>query len=333
VNQASGCAYIFSPPDQAVPAGGGSFSIDVTANSPDCTWTASSQADWVTSVSGSATGSGVITYSVLPNTGPENTGIIDIGGQAFTVTRKSGCTFTITPEGFIPLPSTGGSGTFTVTASDSLCPWTVESGDPLWLITTGSATGPGSGTYKAEPNLGIPRTSTVNLGTQSFTVNQDSGCAYVFSPPGRIVPAGGGSFSIGVEANSPGCTWTATSGDDWITPVSGAATGNGVVTYSVIPNTGPESAGAIHIGGQVFSVTQVEAKITLTTASCSPGGEMSPEGEIAAFAGSALTFYMYPDPGFVVMDVLVDGQSMGPMNSLTLMNLQEDHTIHVIFGN
>ncbi|MBI5103224.1 MAG: Ig-like domain-containing protein, partial [Nitrospirae bacterium] len=335
VNQASGCAYIVSPSRQTVSAGGGSFSIGVTPNSPACAWTASTEEDWITQVAGSADGSGSVTYSVLPSAGPERTGTLSIGGQAFTVIQEPGCSYTITDDAVLaPFPSTGGPGSFSVTASDDLCPWAVESSEPSWLNAGDSGTGPGSGAYTVAPNPGEPRSAVISAGNKFFTVNQDSGCAYLFSAPERTVFAEGGSFSLGITPNSPDCAWTAVPDEPWITVVTVAVTDSYIVTYSVSPNEGLERTGIIDIGGQAFSVTQLEAETetTTVTASSGPGGEIQPNGEITAPAGAALTFYMYPDPGFVVTDVFVDGQSMGAMNALTLMDLTYDHTISVTFG-
>jgi hypothetical protein len=286
-------------------------------------------------VTGGTTGNGTVTYNISANNGPQRAGTIAIGGQTFTVTQDSGCTFTVAPLSPNPADfvATGGTGTFSIIASNESCDWTASSGDNTWLTTTGSGTGSTTGSYAVSANTGAPRSTTIAVGGSSFTVNQGSGCAYILTPSSQIVPSEGGNFSIDVVATSPGCVWAAGTTDSWIGGVTGGATGNGTVTYNISENTGSERIGAISIGGQAFNVTQVSGPTVTLTAACGPGGEMSPEGVLTAKIGASQTFYMTPDEGYVLIDVVVDGRSMGPVYALTLMDLTDNHTISVTFGH
>jgi hypothetical protein len=62
--------------------------VSVTAPA-SCTWTASSNADWLTITSGgSGSGNGTVNYSVATNTsGSSRTGVSRIGPPMFTVTQ------------------------------------------------------------------------------------------------------------------------------------------------------------------------------------------------------------------------------------------------------
>ncbi|PGH37238.1 MAG: hypothetical protein CRN43_22350, partial [Candidatus Nephrothrix sp. EaCA] len=63
----------------------------------------------------------------------------------------------------------------------------------------------------------------------------------------------------------PSCRWTAIIPDvNWITvrPASGA--GNATVTYSIDANTGAARTGSITISGKTLTVTQAEARCTLS---------------------------------------------------------------------
>ncbi|MBI5102442.1 MAG: Ig-like domain-containing protein, partial [Nitrospirae bacterium] len=265
------CGFSFAPISQSVPPAGGSFSIDVVATSPDCVWTANTSDSWINGVTGGATGNGTVTYDVSSNNGPERTGGISIGGQAFNITQSSGCTFTIAPLSPDPADfiATGGTGTFSVTASNELCGWTAISGDNTWLTTTAGGTGSTTGSYTVSANTGAPRSNALSVGGSSFTVNQGAGCAFTLTPSSQIVPAAGGGFSIDVVATSPDCVWTANTSDSWINGVTGGATGNGTVTYDVSSNNGPERTGGISIGGQAFNITQ-SSGCTFTIAPLSP---------------------------------------------------------------
>ena len=47
------------------------------------------------------------------------------------------------------------------------------------------------------------------------------------------------------------------------------------------------------------------------------GGEISPDGSVRAVRGSSKTFTITPDAGYVIEDVLVDGESDDPEYPLT----------------
>ncbi len=67
-------------------------------------------------------------------------------------------------------------------------------------------------------------------------------------------------------------------------------------------------------------------------ASTGPGGSMTPEGSVSVIEGNDRTFTMEPNDGFTVLDVVVDGSSVGAVDSYTFTNIQSDgHTIHATF--
>jgi Viral BACON domain len=75
--EAYGCTYSISPTAQSVPAVGGSGIVNVTASS-GCSWTAQSNANWISLNSGaSGSGSGQVAYSVSVNSG--STSQLDCG--------------------------------------------------------------------------------------------------------------------------------------------------------------------------------------------------------------------------------------------------------------
>jgi len=65
--------------------------VAVTPSSSSCSWTAVSNASWITVTSGNGgTSSGTVAYSIATNTtGSNRTGTITIGGQTFTVTQTA----------------------------------------------------------------------------------------------------------------------------------------------------------------------------------------------------------------------------------------------------
>jgi hypothetical protein len=83
------------PPSTNVPEGGGSGSLLVTARSAGFSWSAVSNASWLTIISGaSGTGNGIITYTTVANSSPApRSGIITVSGQTFIVVQAAASSF------------------------------------------------------------------------------------------------------------------------------------------------------------------------------------------------------------------------------------------------
>jgi M6 family metalloprotease-like protein len=101
-------------------AGAGMGTIAVSAPS-GCSWTATSNADWLTITGGqSGAGGGTVTYAVTPNTGvTTRTGVVFIGWQSFTITQAT--SFVNKPpsaDAVAPASGAGLSQTFVYTISD-----------------------------------------------------------------------------------------------------------------------------------------------------------------------------------------------------------------------
>ena len=82
-------------------------------------------------------------------------------------------------------------------------------------------------------------------------------CAYTISPASSSTGSEGGAVAVTVTT-TPGCAWTATSANGWITVTAGATgTGPGSVTYSVDANASTSArTGALTVAGQNHTVTQ-----------------------------------------------------------------------------
>jgi len=83
------CSYSLSKTSESVAGGGGTGNVGVTAQA-GCTWTATSNVDWITVTSGaSGSGDGTVGYSVHSN-GPltARSGTLTIAGATFTVNQE-----------------------------------------------------------------------------------------------------------------------------------------------------------------------------------------------------------------------------------------------------
>lgn len=67
------------------------------------------------------------------------------------------------------------------------------------------------------------------------------------------------------------------------------------------------------------------------TASAGAGGSISPSGSVLVEGGASQVFVMSPDAGYGIGDVLVDGQSVGPLTGYTFVGVTACHTIAVVF--
>jgi WD40 repeat protein len=87
------CSYSISPANRSFTSDGGSAYINLAA-SDACSWSATSNASWITVTSGgSGSGWGTIYYSVTANTsGTSRAGTISLAGQTFTVYQTNEAT-------------------------------------------------------------------------------------------------------------------------------------------------------------------------------------------------------------------------------------------------
>ena len=75
-----------------------------------------------------------------------------------------------------------------------------------------------------------------------------------------------------------------------------------------------------------------EADAYIITASAGVGGSITPEGSVGISHGEDRTFAIVPETGFAIEDVLVDGVSVGAVETYTFYNVTEDHTIEASFA-
>jgi len=178
VQQPAPCAVAsVSPSSINASASGGDFSVLVTMTGPNCSWSATTSANWITFSSAGGEGDGTMQFTVAANevTLPRS-GTIVVGGLSVTVSQQAApCTIT----GFTPSESSlgheGGSVEVTVGTNGGNCTWSVAS-DVSWIVVTSSGTGTGlsgSVVFSVAENLGIEtRIGTLTAGTEVHTVIQ-----------------------------------------------------------------------------------------------------------------------------------------------------------------
>ena len=134
---------------------------------------------------------------------------------------------------------------------------------------------------------------------------------------GSISPIGGVSVQIG---SSQGFI---------ITPDEGYQVADVVVDGF---SAGPISSYTFDqiVDDHTINATFVADTVTITS-SAGTNGTISPPGMVSVPIGSSQTFTISPDSGFVISDVLVDGASIGAIDTYTFSNVTGNHTISTAF--
>lgn len=271
---ASACQIDISVNASQFSASGGAGVVTVAAPA-GCPWAASSTVSWITVAPAAGSGNATVNFTVAVNPGTGRTGTITVAGLAVTIQQTSGlsspppaCTISLQPTS-TSIPAAGGTGTVAVTAAAG-CAWTASAlASWITLTTPPSGSGNGSVGFTVAANTATtPRSGTLNISGQTFTVNQAAAsptCTISIDPTSQSVPAAGiTGLSVTVTAPS-GCSRPATSNATWITVTNGASgSGNGTVTLNVAANTAGARTGTVTIGGQTFTVNQAGAAATCT---------------------------------------------------------------------
>jgi uncharacterized repeat protein (TIGR02543 family) len=145
------------------------------------------------------------------------------------------------------------------------------------------------------------------------------------------------------------CTITASAG------TGGTITPSGIITvdygtsktFTITPNTGYRIQDVLVNGTSVGATSTVtynyvtadstiQASFALKTytitASAGTGGSISPSGSVSVNHGTNKTFSITPNTGYRIVDVLVDGSSVGAVSSYTFSNVTAGHTISTSFA-
>ncbi len=183
-----------------------------------------------------------------------------------TVTAVAPCTYTLNPSAGSS-PSSGGTGSFSVSTA-SACSWTAVASDTTWITITSGASGTGSGTVSytiAANGTGSARNGTITINGQIYSITQfGSGCSFAINPANLQVTSAGGMATIAITASSSICSWTATG----LGATPGAGASNGSVTVTIPPNTTASTQTLMAtIAGQTLTVTETGANCTVSLGS------------------------------------------------------------------
>ena len=120
------------------------------------------------------------------------------------------------------------------------------------------------------------------------------------------------------------------------------------LTFSVLPDACYE-IGTVTVNGSVvtpnannsYTITNVTEPLSINatfnllaytiTASAGNGGSISPTGSSTVNCGESLSYTITPDYGYLISDLLVDGQSVGSQSSYTFSGVDANHSIYATF--
>ena len=166
----------FSPMSAAFGADSTGSTLNVSAPA-GVNWTATSNVGWITIVSGSGIGNGIVSFTVHNNPNERfRIGTLTIAHRDFIVRQagfgQTGCAYAVTSisQSF---PTAGGIGGTTVVTSEE-CIWNATS-SVGWITITSDNGGIGNGklTFSVAPNLsGVSRKGIINISGATFSVKQ-----------------------------------------------------------------------------------------------------------------------------------------------------------------
>ena len=165
-------------------AAGGNATVAVST-ARDCTWTISSDTNWVT-INGARSGQGEasVGYSVAANPVPSpRAGAIAVGGQRIGLSQAAApCRFSLSRPGDT-IGFGGGRMAFDVSTLSG-CNWSASSSQG-WVTIVSGQSGNANGTVgiSVAANTGARRVAVVNVGDATYTVSQDGAPAPPPPPP------------------------------------------------------------------------------------------------------------------------------------------------------
>jgi hypothetical protein len=248
-------------------------------------------------------------------------------------------------------------GTYTVIASNITTACTAAmNGSATVTINTYTITASAGANGSISPSGAV----SVNCGTdQGFTITPNTGyhIADVLVDSVSVGPVSSYSFTgvmaphtISASFAIDTFTITASAGSNGTITPSGAVNVNygSDQTFNITPvdschQIAEVLVDSVSVGAvSSYTFTNVTANHTIDasfaiinytiTASAGTNGSISPSGPVSVSCGTNQDFTITANPGYPIVDVLVDGNSVGPVSGYTFTNVTADHTIDASFA-
>lgn len=191
------CTYAISSSSASFAASGGTGSVSITTPSY-CNWTTSSGISWIGVNTGSGMGSGLMTYSVSPNTDTVGrVGSLTIAGNVFTITEDGVVIPSTTYTLSVSKNGTGGGSVSTnpsgtvFSAGTAVTLNATADANSVFAGWSGGCTGVASA-CQVTMNSNLSVTATFNA-RASFVITATAGKGGSISPSGQVSVQTGGS--------------------------------------------------------------------------------------------------------------------------------------------
>ena len=227
--------------------------------------------------------------------------------QNHTITATAGAGGTITPSGTVTVAA-GDSQGFTITADEG------------YYVQDVLVNGVSVGAVNSHTFHDVNDSHTIHAvfaqdggeGDDNYIIEAMAGQGGTISPSGRVSVTEGGSQSFYITPDY-GCH---------IVDVLVDGVSIGAVTSYTFDN--------VRADHTIYAV--FDQKDYVIHATAGSGGSITPNGTVPVQAGGSQSFYITPDYGYYIVDVLVDGVSVGAVNSYTFYNVTANHTIYAVFA-
>ncbi|MBO1320227.1 BACON domain-containing protein [Acanthopleuribacter pedis] len=253
--------------------------LEITSS---CDWRAVSDVDWLTVAKTEGETGAALRYQAQTNRASDaRIGTIRVEDRTLVVVQKGtpDCRLDVVPQS-AAFAIEGGTGNMVISSPDD-CDWRVSTSAP-WINILGDPDeiSPERVGYEVQSNTAVsPRTATIRVGDQLFTVTQEgvSPCVYIAQPSHTNVLAQGGKGTFRLMTRDY-CEWQARSNSDWI-QLTGDARGKGEATIGIEVRANSESTartGVIEIGNANFVVIQegrAPCSVTLTAETLQMGAK------------------------------------------------------------
>ena len=208
-------------------------------------------------------------------------------------------------------PAIGSDGTLYVGSGDNKLYALNPKGTKKWEFATGSW-------IYSSPAIGSDGTIYVGsddhklyaIGSYTITATAGSG--------GSVSPAGNVNVVPGADQ---GFTVTADIGYHIVDVLVDGSSVGAVSSYTFT------DVAADHTIAASFALNSYRI-----TATAGFGGSLSPAGSVNVTHGANQGFTVYPDRGYRILDLVVDGASQGALDSYTFRNVTADHRVHALFA-
>ena len=246
-------------------------------------------------------------------------------GDSFIITATAGLNGTIDPSGAVTVPA-GFDQTFTIAAdigyhvSDVKVNGVSVGAGPSYTYTAVSSDSSIEAYFAPDAFTISVNGSGVNGGTiiAEGIINATWDGSATLGDNSESVPTGAGPYTIIAAATVQGVHVSWSGGCDYVS-------GDDTPSAECVINAGVSSD---------KTLTAVFALNTYTiTATSGPNGRIDPSGSIPGPLGVDQTFTFFPDAGYHISDVKVNGSSIGNPTSYTFTNVTSNgNTIEVSFA-